>query len=638
MPHNYFKITVSEAYMWNYSFTLPDFIILFTFIVYYFAHPRLPIKLNSSFLLILIVDFLVILSDVLASKTIENAQDFSPLFIRALNVLYFVLFMFRSFTFFMFTEDVLGIRHRWKSKLCIIANIIFAIFELFAVLNFYFDVIFSISPQRVYSRAPFYNVIYFNAFFFLLFSFSCIFHFRKTVSRSFLLAVILFNLSLLTGYIARFAFPKYLIMNLFTLLAIVIIFISFENPAMYLTGKANAFNKKALYAVFSDMDEQSSHFVMGFIVHNYTELREIYSGTQMDKGISLICQYLAKAYPNLLRFYLHDGRFILIGNDNSKAELIKNGISERFTKPWCAGLDVDIFIEPKFVLLDKNISLENPKKISHAIFAALKEAEKLDNADILINNETLETIEQNTQIKRAVEKAVETNSVELFLQPLMDTKDYTLTGAEALARIRDDEGNLIPPVKFIPIAEKNGRINALGEQMFEKACKFIQEHDIKKMGLKWINVNLSPIQFLRPDLNQRFSEILEKYNVPAELIHLEITEESMIDYVLLQKQIKTMQKAGFKFVLDDYGSGYSNVSRLKKCPFINIKLDMELVREYFKDRDMLLPAVVQALKQMNFTITAEGVETLEMSDTMKEIGCDYLSKPLSAAEFAEKYS
>ena len=231
----------------------------------------------------------------------------------------------------------------------------------------------------------------------------------------------------------------------------------------------------------------------------------------------------------------------------------------------------------------------------------------------------------------------------MFLQPLMDTKDYTLTGAEALARIRDDEGNLIPPVKFIPIAEKNGRINALGEQMFEKACKFIQEHDIKKMGLKWINVNLSPIQFLRPDLNQRFSEILEKYNVPAELIHLEITEESMIDYVLLQKQIKTMQKAGFKFVLDDYGSGYSNVSRLKKCPFINIKLDMELVREYFKDRDMLLPAVVQALKQMNFTITAEGVETLEMSDTMKEIGCDYLqgyyfSKPLSAAEFAEKYS
>ena len=77
----------------------------------------------------------------------------------------------------------------------------------------------------------------------------------------------------------------------------------------------------------------------------------------------------------------------------------------------------------------------------------------------------------------------------------------------------------------------------LGEQKFEKACQFIHDHDIKKMGLEWINVNLSPIQFLRPDLNHRFSQILEKYGVDAELIHLEITEESMVDYTLLQKQI-----------------------------------------------------------------------------------------------------
>ncbi|MBQ8680478.1 MAG: EAL domain-containing protein [Treponema sp.] len=99
------------------------------------------------------------------------------------------------------------------------------------------------------------------------------------------------------------------------------------------------------------------------------------------------------------------------------------------------------------------------------MFAAFKEAESLESVNILITDETLKGIEETTRIKRAVEYAVENNSVEMFLQPLMDSKDYKLAGAEALARIRDENGNLIPPGLFIPIAEKNGRINSMGEQM-----------------------------------------------------------------------------------------------------------------------------------------------------------------------------
>ena len=333
---------------------------------------------------------------------------------------------------------------------------------------------------------------------------------------------------------------------------------------------------------------------------------------------------------------------MLVGQDNSKSDKIREEISMRFSHGWRAGSDVDLYLEPKFVQFADGVDFSNSKKIASALFAAFKEAENLESVNILITDETLKGIEETTRIKRAVEYAVENNSVEMFLQPLMDSNDYRLVGAEALARIRDENGNLIPPGLFIPIAEKNGRINSMGEQMFEKACEFIHNHDIEKIGISWINVNLSPIQFLRPDLNKRFSQILGKYKVPAEKIHLEITEESMIDYALLQKQIQSMRSSGFQFVLDDYGSGYSNMSRLKKCPFINIKLDMGIVRDYFKDRDKILPSLVQAFKQMNFTVTAEGVENLEMVEIMKKIGCDFLqgfyfSKPLPAEEFAKVY-
>lgn len=628
--------------MWNYSFILPDLIILYTFAVYYFVHPRLPIKINHSYLRILLVDFLVIFFDVLGSLAIEKGGNVNLSVIRALNAIYFILFMYRTFAFFIFTEDVLGIKRNLTNPVFIVSNAAFAGFEIFAFLNFRFNLIFSISEAGKYSPAPFYNIIYVCALFFVLYSIVCALFYIKKVKRHVFLSVIAFNFSLLIGYAVRFAFPTFLIMNLFSLLAIVIIFIAFENPIMYLAGKANAFNKKALYEVFYEFDEKSSPLVLGFVINNYNELREVYGGKQMDKGISLICQYFLKNYPKLLRFYLHDGRFVLIGDDNSQTETLKNQISERFKKAWSAGKEVDIFLEPKFVQIDSDVSFKDSKKIAKSVFLGFKEAEKLDNINIMINRDTLITIEENILIKRHIEKAVESNKVEMFLQPLMDTKDYKLVGAEALARIRDDNGNLIPPVKFIPIAEKNGRISALGEQMFEKACQFIHEHDIDKMGLSWINVNLSPIQFLRPDLNERFSAILEKYDVAAKKIHLEITEESMIDYALLQKQIQTMRSTGFQFVLDDYGSGYSNVSRLKRCPFANIKLDMELVRDYFKDHDKLVPGLVQSFKQMGFTVTAEGVETLEMVDEMKKIGCDYLqgfyfSKPLPSDEFAKKY-
>ena len=136
---------------------------------------------------------------------------------------------------------------------------------------------------------------------------------------------------------------------------------------------------------------------------------------------------------------------------------------------------------------------------------------------------------------------------------------------------------------------------------------------------------------------------MNDYNIPPEKIHLEITEEAMIDFDLLNKQMQIMTEAGFLFVLDDYGRGYSNVARMKKCPFTNIKLDMEFVWDYFKEKDKILPTLVQTIKQMGFTVTAEGIEDYDMAEAMKEVGCDYLqgfhfSRPLSVEDFLTKYN
>ncbi len=110
----------------------------------------------------------------------------------------------------------------------------------------------------------------------------------------------------------------------------------------------------------------------------------------------------------------------------------------------------------------------------------------------------------------------------------------------------------------------------------------------------------------------------------------------------MNRQIQAMGGKGFMFVLDDYGTGYSNLTRLKKCPFINVKLDMSIVWDYYNDPDEILPNMIEAFKYMKSSITAEGIEDEKMAEVMEKIGCDYLqgyhfSKPLPIEEFVAKY-
>ena len=166
---------------------------------------------------------------------------------------------------------------------------------------------------------------------------------------------------------------------------------------------------------------------------------------------------------------------------------------------------------------------------------------------------------------------------------------------------------------------------------------------MERTGLEWLNVNLSMIQCMKKDLAVEFCGIMNAFHVTADRLHFEVTEAAVADMQLLDLQITALREAGFKLALDDYGSGYSNLTRVKHYPFSNIKFDMEVVWDYCKDRDVLLPSIVSAFKQLNLSVTAEGIETREMADAMKEIGFDFLqgyyySQPIPADEFAEKYA
>ena len=627
--------------MWNYHYVVPSVLVLIVFVIYYFIMPRLDIKMNHTFLWILAVECMVMLADIVSSRADEQYAAVPVWLLYVLNMLFFVLFELRAVLFFRFTADILRLdreKEAWKIRAY---EMVFYVSELITVSSFFTGAVFRITEDG-YQRGPLYDILYVCFFFYIGISvvLLCIYHSRLT--RFGLLSALAFHIVLFIGNIIRILMPQFLVMNTFCLMAIIIIYLSFEDPILYLESRGRVFNQAAFREILEETAGRRPYRILAFILKNYTDAREIYGGTQMDQGVILIGQYLRETYPAQSIFYLRGGRFVILGNVTMNWDQMREQIQERFLKSWKAD-DAELDLEAAFVQVGSASQMNTVDKIINNLYIALENAgEASDQEDKLIDLDGLLEIDRQVTVKRSLEKALEQGKVEIFLQPLVDTRTGKVTCAEALARIRDAEGKLILPGEFISVAEKCGKIGQVGEQVFEKTCKFISDFAPEEWGIEWINVNLSPLQCMRKDLGERFTRILREYHVNPERIHLEITEESMIDVSKPLKQIQTLQEDGFRFVLDDYGSGYSNLARVKRYPFTNIKLDMELVWDYFKERDVLLPTIIQAFKQMHFSVTAEGIETKEMADVMTSLGCDYLqgfyfSRPLPVADFVKRY-
>ncbi len=627
--------------MWNTDFVFPSLLVMAVLLVFYFLRPRLPNRLNKAFLVLIITDIATVLADVLATSADIHYQSLSVSLVSFLNLLYFAAFIARSLAFFRLIIVLLKLDHSGYSGKKYLMYLVFLVSEVIVLSSPLTGAVYSVDSAG-YHRGPLYDVLAVNSFFFQIMGIILLVRFRRRVRRSTLISGLAYHAILIAGSTARILFPQYLIMNVFCLLAILVIFLSFQNPDLYITDRGPAFNTRAFTDWLDDPLHRKGKRILGFAIRNYNDERSMYGGTQMDQGLNLIIMYLVKQFPQFLLFYLRGGNFAFAGADGADWEEIRRAITERFRSPWQAE-GADLYLSVTYVEIPLSGRTDTADRIVNTLIYALDEAgESRDIEQTLMTEETLEEINRQIEVKRWLDKALENDAVEVFLQPIVESGTNRAVAAEALARIRDDDGKLIAPGLFIPVAEKNGSINMLGEQVLRKVCAFIRTHSLQDAGFRWINVNLSPIQCMHSNLPGLCSSILKEYGVPASQIHLEITEESMINYVKQEQQIEDLLDIGFQISLDDYGSGFSNLHQVKKFSFSNIKLDMNIVWDYIRDRDGLLPALVQAFRQMGFSITAEGIETREMAEAMARIGCDYLqgyyfSKPLPMDEFSGEY-
>ncbi len=246
---------------------------------------------------------------------------------------------------------------------------------------------------------------------------------------------------------------------------------------------------------------------------------------------------------------------------------------------------------------------------------------------------------EEKKLKDGFDKAIEKKQFEIWYQPKYGTLDGHIVGAEALVRWRDDSGELIPPHKFIPLFEKNGMILRLDEYIFENVCEQQKKWQQEGKKIVPVSVNISRASLYYSKIVERYTHIIKKYDISTSYIQLEITESAMIGNGEINHLVDEFHKAGFKLLLDDFGSGYSSLATLNELSFDIIKIDKSLVDYIGKPSgEKLLSAIVELLKNLGLMITAEGVENKEQVQFLQNLKCNdiqgfFFSKPLPSQEY-----
>ncbi len=335
--------------------------------------------------------------------------------------------------------------------------------------------------------------------------------------------------------------------------------------------------------------------------------------------------------------------FLIIVNGLRSQEDIEN-IGERIMDVFS---DVFTVEEQEFIVTaSAGIAVypedgENSESLMKNAEITMYEAKlKGKNQYAICSEEIKKEVERDLELVRDLSHALEREEFTIHYQPQVELKTAKIIGLEALLRWEHPVKGMVSPGEFIPLAEKNHLINSIGEWVFEAACR--QNKKWQEMGLGDFRmaINLSAVQMIDPKIVEKLETIIEKTGIDPKCIELEITEGVAIqeaDHVI--RVLNRLKELGVSIAIDDFGTEYSSFTRLKALPIDQIKIDMQFIQgieENKKDR-AITRVIIKLAKSLGMSVLAEGVETKEQLDYLKEKECDcvqgyYYYRPMPAEE------
>ena len=360
------------------------------------------------------------------------------------------------------------------------------------------------------------------------------------------------------------------------------------------------------------------------------------------KELSLLLKKNLRKEDFIARVGGDEFAIILRGFDNYESVVaITDKILKMFQLPIHID-SIDVHTSVSIGVTFYPLSADDVKTLfKQADVAMYKAKSKGKNCVEFFSEEIKESYTRMSEIEHALQFAIEKKELYLFYQPIVNLKTNKIVGVEALLRWQNDKLGNVNPLDFIPIAESKGFINKIGLWSFEAVCKqgeIWNHHGVKDLFLA---VNISPVQLEQENFTQQITDLVERYQVRRVKLEIELSGS------ILRKELNLgaknflifLKQVQFRLAVEDFGTGYSNLTSLTEVPINTLKINEELlknIQEGSKNYAVVTGAIALA-KSLSLETIAEGVETKEQVDTLLKLGCElaqgfYYYKPMSAEE------
>ena len=523
------------------------------------------------------------------------------------------------------SSEVLGKRKYRKIRLAYFLFFIAGTIGIFCT-----DISFYMQGRTVYSYGPSTKVTYGVAVFLMISIIVIAFRFKGSMSKRRRNAMLIWQMCWLVAAAIQFICPELLLVGFAAAIGMIILYSELENPNEFIDRESGLFTRNGMKMFVRDKYHFEKPFSVLYVKAKFlSDIAEYEIETKVTAWIVDALRCLG----NDPAFRLDDNLYAVIYDTPERMRLKLSQFRSMVDSINDNRVDGAYILVPDSTLFDN----------AEDFFRFQRYYDDAVTGTIIADSETIEKVRKQDHIRTFIDNALRDDRVQIYYQPFYDVQAGRYTAAEALLRVLDENGNIVPPMDIIPVAEENGQIIPLGIRIFEKVCEFLATGKAQALGIEYIEVNISVAQF---DTNNPYAfviDTIEKYNVKPEWINLEITETASNESKnLLLHNMNKLIAAGIEFSLDDFGTGRSNLDYFVNMPVRNIKFDYTFTQGFFTNDKVkqIFTGMVDVLHNMDMTIVSEGVETKEQMSAMIDLGVEYIqgyyfSKPICEQDFLE---
>ena len=610
--------------------------IMLILLYFYKTQKKINLRTEQAYFRMFVMVFASIVLDIISCFVIRNMERFPRLFTDIICKTYLVSFAgMEIFVLQYIGSEIFPVAEAYRK-----AMIRYGIFAAVGVAVIYalpIEYFYDVESDMLYSMGASVIATYAISFLTILFIFYKIFRLWHQINKSRRNGLIVGIGNILLAAIVQFFIKDMLIISFACSILMVVLYLKLENPGYNTDTRTGLFNQNAFVLYTSQLYNDHNEFALIEIVYTSESTRAL----SIDDALTEAVNYLM-SLPRILAFKTVGSEIIVMTDSAQRAEDALEKMKQRFEQGW--GKDKDVVVKPYWIYVPDPYVVNSTSELMNMFrFIRQNPGEFSSERIAVVNSDLAGRINEEKRISELITGALANDRVEVFYQPIYSMKERRFTAAEALVRIRDEDGSIIPPGAFIKVAESNGMILKLGEEVFRKVCRCLGGNDLKSMGLQYIEVNLSVIQCGYERLAEDYIGIMEENSISPDMINLEITESASVDTKkILLNNMRKLLDFGVNFSLDDFGTGQSNLNYIIDMPVEIVKFDREMTNAYFANSKAkyIMDAAMTMIRGMNLDIVFEGVETEEQLKIMEELNLNVgfiqgyvFSKPLPVTEF-----